>query len=297
MIRVGPAGWSYPDWEGRVYPRSKPKGFHALAHLAPMIDCVEVNASFYAMPRAEHTSRWASLVQDHPGLRFIAKLLRDFTHLPPPKDEGEWAEKMGVWRAGIEPLRRRRLLSAVLVQFPASFNQTPGNVLRLGRIAGLLEGLPRVLEVRHRSWFEPPALATVAGLGFSMVHADLPAAWDHPPARFRPTGAIGYLRLHGRNGRDGFQSAASQGERYDYLYTPQEISDLARRADAIAGETEEMFVITNNHFGGQALANAVELRWLFGGRSPVAVRAELVEAFPHLEPLTWVEGSGGPSGN
>lgn len=296
MIRVGPAGWSYPDWEGRVYPRSKPKGFHPLAHLAPMIDCVEVNASFYAMPRAEHTARWASLVAGRPGFRFAVKLLRDFTHEPVPEDEGEWAGKMEAWRSGVEPLRRQGLLSAVLVQFPASFHQTPRSVLRLGRLAALLEGLPRVLEVRHRSWFEPPALATVAGLGFSMAHLDLPAAWDHPPVRFKPTGAIGYLRLHGRNGGEWFRPAAGRDERYDYLYSPGEISDLARRADAIAAETEEVFVITNNHIGGQALANAVELRWLLGGRRPVSAQAELVEAFPHLGPLTEVSGQGGPLG-
>ena len=62
MIRVGPAGWSYADWEGRVYPRTKPPGFHPLAHLARFFDLVELNSSFYATPNAEHARNWVRLV-------------------------------------------------------------------------------------------------------------------------------------------------------------------------------------------------------------------------------------------
>jgi len=293
VIRVGPAGWSYPDWEGPVYPRARPRGFHPLAYLAPFIDCVEVNSSFYALPRAEHASRWTELVRPHPQFRFIAKLLQDFTHQPVPEDDTEWEGKITAWRAGVEPLRRRKLLAAVLVQFPAGFHETPGNVRRLGRLAGLLDGLPTVLEVRHRSWFEPPALSEIAGLGYSLAHIDLPASWDHPPTRFRGTGPIGYLRLHGRNQEQWFRSSAGRDERYDYLYAPAELGDLAYRADAVAQDADETYVITNNHFEGQALANAIELRWLLGGRERVPAPAPLVEAFPHLAPLTKVEGQQG----
>ena len=195
--------------------------------------------------------------------------------------------------AGVEPLRRRKLLAAVLVQFPSGFHETPSHVRRLGQLAALLDGLPTVLEVRHRSWFEPPALSVIAGLGYSLAHIDLPPAWDHPPARFRSTGPIGYLRLHGRNQEQWFRSSAGRDERYDYLYTPAEIGDLAYRADAVAEDVDDTYVITNNHFGGQALANAIELRWLLGGREPVPAPAALVEAFPHLAPLTRVEGQQG----
>jgi uncharacterized protein YecE (DUF72 family) len=293
VIRVGPAGWSYPDWEGRVYPRSKPRDFHPLAFLAPFIDCVEINSSFYASPRAEHASRWASLVRDWPGFRFVAKLLRDFTHGPVPEDPAEWQAKAAAWRAGVEPLVRGKLLAAVLVQFPVSFHENLGNVRRLGTLRGLFEDLPLVLEVRHRSWFEPPALAEIGGLGFSLAHLDLPASWNHPPERFRPTGPLGYLRLHGRNDRQWFNSQAGRDDRYDYLYTPPEVGRIAQRADGISRETDETFVVTNNHFEGQALANAIELRWLLGGREPVPAPAELVASFPHLKPLVHVRGQSG----
>ena len=66
MIRVGPAGWSYADWEGRAWPRSKPRGFHPLAHLARFVDCIEINSSFYALTDPAHCARWVDLVADRP---------------------------------------------------------------------------------------------------------------------------------------------------------------------------------------------------------------------------------------
>ncbi len=293
MIRVGTAGWSYPDWEGRVYPRSKPRGFQPLAFLSGYIDCIEINSSYYTVPRAEHAAHWAELVSGQEGFRFIAKLLRSFTHGARPEESGEWEVEMERWLAGLAPLRRRGLLAAVLVQFPATFQESPENVRHLGVLATLLGDVPRVLEVRHRSWFEPPALSEIAGLGYSLAHIDLPASWNHPPERFRPTGPIGYLRLHGRNEGSWFRSSAGRNERYDYLYSPPEIGELAYRADAIAAASDQTFVIANNHFEGQALANALELKWLFGGRRPVAAPPELVAAFPHLAPLTTTKPPGG----
>lgn len=294
MIRVGPAGWSYPDWEGRVYPRHKPRGFHALHFLAPFVDCIEINSSFYALPRAQHSSRWAQHVAGQREFRFVAKLLQDFTHgsQAPESAEGseqcDWESKAADWRAGVEPLVRRGLLAAVLVQFPITFHNGPQEVQRLGRIRGLLEDLPLVLEVRHDSWFTPPALAEISGLGFSLAHLDLPAAWNHPPVRHRPTGPIGYLRLHGRNEGEWFRRSAGRDQRYDYLYSPPEVGELAERARSIASETDATYVITNNHFEGQALANALELRWLLNQRQPVPAPAELVATYPHLESLTVV---------
>lgn len=290
---VGPAGWSYPDWEGRVYPRTKPRGFHPLRFLAPFVDLVEINSTFYGIPRPEHAARWADCVGAQAGFRFVAKLLTDFTHTSEPPDFEVWQEKARLWRAGLQPLVRRRLLSAVLVQFPITFHQGPNEVRRLGRIANLMDGLPLVLEVRHASWYTPPALHEIAGLGYSLAHVDLPPAWNHPPARHRPTGPVGYLRLHGRNDAQWFRHDAGRDDRYDYLYTPPEVGALARKARSIAAETDETFVVTNNHFEGQALANAIELRWLLNDRRPVPAPRELVAAFPHLASLVEVRAGGG----
>jgi uncharacterized protein YecE (DUF72 family) len=82
-------------------------------------------------------------------------------------------------------------------------------------------------------------------------------------------------------------------DRYDYLYTPQEVGALAIRAHELSQETDQTWVVTNNHFGGQAVANGLEFKWLFGGRQPVAAPDEIVEAFPHLINIVEPRSQGG----
>ncbi len=288
MIRVGPAGWSYPDWEGKVWSRSKPKGFHALPFLARFVTCMEVNSSFYALPQAKHTSRWASYLEPWPDFRMVMKLHQSFTH--EAWDDAKAAESAQRFNEALVPLKRRKLLGGILVQFPITFLNSAQGVVRLGHIRSLFEGENLILEVRHSSWFEPPGLNAIGGLGYSLAHIDLPGAWNHPPDRHPPTGPTGYLRLHGRNDHHWFRSQSGRDQRYDYLYPPPEVGQMATKADAISKESEETYVVTNNHFEGKAMANALELRYLLEGRNPVAAPAPLVSTYPHLKPVTRVEG-------
>lgn len=284
MIRVGPAGWSYPDWEGIVYPRAKEKGFHPLAHLARYVDCVELNSSFYATPRAEHAARWATLIADRPRFRFTAKLERVFTHqkLPP---EPELTHRAEAFLEGLEPLRAAGRLSALLVQFPFGFVQGAAGVERLARLASAFGHLPLVLEVRHRSWFEDEGLTAIADLGYSLAAIDLPAADDHPPAVPPLLGPLGYVRLHGRNASAWFDPKAGRDRRYDWLYAPEELAEVVQVTRRLATGRDETFVITNNHFSGKAVANALELLFALGGERPLAP-AELRSAFPRLREVT-----------
>lgn len=301
MIRVGPAGWSYPDWEGKVYPAPKPAGFHPLAWLARFFDCVEINSTFYAMPRPEHAERWARLVADHPDFRFSVKLNREFTHgrefllgheaHEHPASDG-WPAMADEFRAGIEPLRRAHRLSCVLAQFPASFLFGQDEVRRLGRLKGLFPDTALVLEVRHHSWFTPPALDTLRGLSYSLAYIDLPPAWNHPPDWHVSTGPIGYLRLHGRNAQQWFRKDSERDEKYDYLYSRPELEGIVRKAERIAALHGESAVVANNHFAGKAVANAIEILSLLR-REPVPAPEEIVESFPHLRPLTRIEGQQG----
>lgn len=293
-VRVGPAGWSYADWEERVYPAARPPGFHPLAQLARSFDCVEVNSTFYGLPDERNARRWVQLVAERPRFRFVVKLHRDFTHAAESAEglESErFAELATRFRAGIAPLASARRLSAVLAQFPVSFLFGRLELRRLGRLRALLEPLPVVLEVRHQSWFVPPGIDAVRGLGFSLAHVDLPAAWNHPPPFHAPTGPLGYLRLHGRNSEQWFRPGAQRDQRYDYLYDERELDELAARARRIADQHAETFVVTNNHFRGQAVANAVELLHRLTG-ALVPAPALLVRSFPRLAPLVEAEGQG-----
>ena len=168
MIRVGPAGWSYPDWEGAVYPRQKPRGFHPLRMLARYVDCIEINSSFYATPRADYCERWVDLVRDRPDFRFTAKLQNVFTH---QQLDEEFDPSARSYLAGLEPLRAAGRLSACLVQFPLSFHRTRPAFDRLARLAETFGHLKLVLEVRHRSWFDADSLGEITRLGYSLETA------------------------------------------------------------------------------------------------------------------------------
>jgi len=290
VIRVGPAGWSYPDWDGKVWPRTKTKDFHGLPFLARYLTCMEVNSSFYALPKPKVVGRWADLLEPFEDFAVIMKLYRDFTH--GPWVETEATQNAKTYQQALVPLERKKKLKGILVQFPITFLHGREEIFRLGRIRRLFEGKPLILEVRHHSWFERPVLSELRGLGYSLAYIDLPEAWNHPPPDHPATGPIGYLRLHGRNSQHWFSAQSGRDQKYDYLYSPPEIGQLAYRVDSIAKRSEETYVVTNNHFEGKAVANALELRFLLEGRRKVAAPATLVETYPHLKEITIPEGQG-----
>src|SRR6266446_4124154 len=205
MIRVGVAGWDYPDWEGTVYPSPLPRGFDRLSFLADYFDAIEINVTFYRQPDREMSRSWASRVSSKGSFRFTVKLYRGMTHLRGAR--AREAEGLGVdlrseadrFLEGIDPIVSAGLLGALLVQFPHSFHDLPENRDHLARIARLLPGLPVVAEFRHRSWDHDEALRFLHELGAGFCNIDQPLIG----AALRPTGhvtsPVAYIRLHGRN--------------------------------------------------------------------------------------------------
>ena len=287
MIRTGTAGWSYPDWEGVVYPRHKGANFHPLRYLAHYVECVEVNSTFYAHPGREVVSSWSRVLAGRPNFLLTAKLHRDFTHAEALAPDAQASATS--FLAALEPIVSTGRLRALLAQFPVSFQYGASEVRRLSRLHALFESLPIVLELRHASWFQPPALNAIRGLGCSLAHIDLPPAWNHPPTWFPAVGRLGYLRLHGRNKSAWFDARAGRDQKYDYLYSEAEMGEIATRTARIAKEHEETFVVTNNHFTGKALVNALQLIARLRGQ-PTLAPAELVHAYPELQKCTRHEG-------
>jgi uncharacterized protein YecE (DUF72 family) len=296
MIRVGPAGWSYPDWEGRVYPRRKPKDFHPLRLLARYFDCVEINSSFYAAPSARNSAHWAELVHDRPGFRFTAKLQQLFTHEQLSEDARSRDAAVRAFHQGLQPLADAHRLAALLVQFPHSFRRNAASEARLRWIAETFGGWPLVLELRQRSWFAPEALAFVRALGYTLCAIDLPIEADRPSeAELVAVGErsgprpLAYLRLHGRNAAAWFDPRAGRDQKYDYLYEPGEVREIVQATRRLAQGADETFVITNNHFSGKAVANALEILAGLGG-GQVLGPVELLEAFPRLRACVRPDG-------
>jgi uncharacterized protein YecE (DUF72 family) len=288
-IRVGTAGWSYADWEGRVWPRPRPPGFHGLAWLARYFDCIEVNSTFYALPDPRHVEHWVRIVEDRPDFRFAAKLLQRFTHEAWDPADADVERDARAYRAAIDPLVQSGKLSAVLVQYPFSTRATEAAGARLERLHELFADLPLVLELRHASWFREPARSRLVELPSSLAWIDWPAGPDQAPREFEPSGPLGYMRLHGRNAAGWSDPRAGRDQRYDHLYARDEIDEVVDRVRRLAAGRDETLVVTNNHFSGKAVANGLELVAALQGRVPAAP-APLVEAFPYLQELVRVEG-------
>ena len=161
---------------------------------------------------------------------------------------------------------------------------------RLERILERAEGWPVVLEVRHRSWEADAATEWFLDNKVGWCAVDQPRL--AATARCLPlvTSDVGYLRMHGRNAGNWFRPDAGRDARYDYLYSRDELGELAEPIREMATQAAEMFVIQNNHFRGQALANALQLKHLLQEPLPLAPE-ELVALYPQLEPEVTVRRS------
>ncbi len=147
LLRVGPAGWSYEDWRGIVYPKHRPHEFHEASFLAQYFDTIEINTSFYHPLQATHIRQWINLVSANPRFLFTAKLWQKFTHesSATPEDERTVC-------SGFDALLEAGKLGAVLMQFPFSFHHTPDNIAYLKKLLTRFRDYPLVVEVRHASW-------------------------------------------------------------------------------------------------------------------------------------------------
>jgi uncharacterized protein YecE (DUF72 family) len=280
-VRIGPAGWSYPDWAGMVYPKPKPRGFHETEFLAQYFDTIEINTSFYHPLRAEHCQQWVARVSANPRFLFTAKLWKRFTHHNAPTLEDERAV-----RAGFDVLRDAGKLGAVLLQFPFSFHRTSENAAYLDSLLKRFADFPLVVEVRHATWNEVGFYAMLYARGVGFCNIDQPLIGRSLKPSERATASIGYVRLHGRRYDTWFSDDPDlpRSERYNYLYNDEELEPWTKRIHAVASRAQSTFVLTNNHFLGKSVVNALQLISLLRG-AKVNVPEPLRPHYPQLEKI------------
>jgi uncharacterized protein YecE (DUF72 family) len=277
LIRTGPAGWSYPDSRGHVYPADVPSKFDALAFLADYFDTIEVNATFYRpQPRKTYAS-WVRRVAPNESFRFAVKLWQRFTH----ERTGPWTgDDVRLVTEGLETLAEAGRLGALLAQFPWSFK--PGEEARdwLRALAGAFAAWPVVVEVRHGDWAGREHLDFLRDLGVGFANIDQPVIGRSLEPSAEATSAVGYVRFHGRNYEHWFGENESSAERYDYLYSAEELTSWVDRIRALqaAPGVADVYVVTNNHFEGKGPANALMIRAMLGGR-PVLAPATLYATY------------------
>jgi uncharacterized protein YecE (DUF72 family) len=230
-VRIGCSGWSYDDWRGDLYPDGLPKR-RWLERYAEVFDTVEVNATFYRLPKEATVRGW---VEQVPGdFLFAVKASRYLTHM---KRLREIADAVARFWEPLEPLRRSRRLGPVLWQLPGSFHRDDD------LLAAALDRLPAAehcFEFRHPSWFAPAVGRLLKERGASLAIGD---DKRRPLPEARPVGEIAYLRLHyGHRGRDG-------------NYSDAELDGWRRRISAWRSR-RPVFVYLNNDWRGFAPANA-----------------------------------------
>jgi uncharacterized protein YecE (DUF72 family) len=279
-VRVGPAGWSYPDWGGIVYPAKPSRSFDPLEYLSSYFDLVEINSTFYRVPARATCRRWVERVASRPDFVFTAKVPQQITHGSAPASGLEIAE----FKSAIEPLVEGERLGTLLVQFPWSFRAVPDATAYVKTLAEQFAPFPTVFEMRHGSWGAARGISFFRESGLALCGIDQPMIGDSLAGDvYVPGGGRAYFRLHGRNRAKWF-GEAGRDERYNYLYDSSELTPWSERVRDAAKRVESVFVVLNNHFRGQAVVNALQLQSMLTGKTARGPRS-LVSAYPSAADL------------
>jgi uncharacterized protein YecE (DUF72 family) len=276
-VYFGVAGWSYPDWNGILYP---PGLRGQLAYVARYVDLMEINSTFYRPPQARHAEDWLGQTRFKPEFRFSAKLHQDITH-GGTLDPG----MVRAFHEGFKPMTEAGALAHLLAQFKFDFNDTPERRGHLGRIREAFGDMATLtLELRHNSWQAPAALAFLGGLRVTVANLDYPSARSGFNLAECRVGADRYLRLHGRNAAAWFDKTAGRDEVYNYHYSKAELEGIRRRAGALARDSRSLTVVANNHFQAKEVTAILQLKAMVTGRR-VPVPPGLRAHYPELNEI------------
>jgi uncharacterized protein YecE (DUF72 family) len=257
MIHIGTSGYSYADWKGIYYPENI-KDNEMLSFYAQEFKASEINYTYYRMPAARTLAAMASKVPH--DFVFTVKAPKELTH--EAEDEGGRSrENFALFREALKPLVDEGKFGAVLAQFPNSFKPTPENRDYLPAFRDSMGDLPVVVEFRNAAWItdETMDLLRQNNLGYCCV--DEPHMRGLIPPIAVATAPIAYVRFHGRNAKKWWHQDEAY-ERYSYSYKPEELEEWVPKIDKLENTAQNTFVFTNNHFKGQAVDTARQLREL-----------------------------------
>ena len=283
LPRIGTAGWSYPHWNGLIYPKTSPHGFHPLELISRHLDVVEINSSFYQHLKPEVVKLWAKKISSNPRFQFTAKLNQRFTHQR-VIEEADVAS----FREGLLPLLNGGRLGALLMQFPWAFRFTEENREFFIRLRRAFHDFPLVAEMRHSSWMTEEAIGVFLDYRVGFCNIDQPEyTRAMPPTAFLTSG-VGYVRLHGRNPENSlgaFERGAVRQKQHDYLYSEAELAAWAQRIEHVNRYADATYVIFNNDAGGKSFVNSLQLRALMeskleSGSGRLTAPRELRRRFP-----------------
>jgi uncharacterized protein YecE (DUF72 family) len=233
--------------------------------------------------------KWAERTPE--GFEFSLKLYQKFTHPDmfakatggDPSQLG--AKDVDAFRAALEPLVKAGKLGALLAQFPASFKNDPESTGYLEWLLKSFKDYPIAVELRHRTWSEHPreTAQLLSAYDAALAQIDEPKFKTSIRQTLLPNvKSVYYLRLHGRNAAQWWKHEASE-DRYNYLYSEQELQPFAEAAKAASREVKKAYLYANNHFSAKSVANAAILKAQLGQELDGEYPAAFVEEYPELK--------------
>ena len=244
-VRIGLSGWNYGHWRNGVFYPSRLPASRWLEFYAERFDTVEVNSTFYRLPRRDAVARWLEQTPD--GFLFAIKASRYLTHVKRLRDLGPGLER---FLERIEPLLGTPKLGPLLWQLPPTFRRDDE------RLAGALARLPRELrhcvEFRDPSWFVEDTYALLREHGVALAIGDRPQVNAFQAHEL--TAGWTYVRFHG----------GTRGRRGNY--SDSELQEWAERLRGWS-RTHDVFAYFNNDWEGFAPKNAVLLKRFLSAES------------------------------
>jgi uncharacterized protein YecE (DUF72 family) len=262
-VRIGVCSWADEGLLKAWYPRGVSTAEKRLRYYAERFDVVEVDSPYYALPDPEVTERWARRTPD--DFTFHVKASAAMTwHEGEPSDEA-----FRLFRAALEPLELSGKLRGVLLQYHPRFTKTAEAKAELAQARVRLEPLVPLVEFRHRSWMDEAeradTLAFLEANGLAYVSLDSPRtrASNVSPRVAAATHRLAYVRFHGRNAKTwNIRGAESAAERFDWLYSDEELAEWVAPLARLADEAEEVYAMFNNNRDDFAPRSAQILRGL-----------------------------------
>jgi uncharacterized protein YecE (DUF72 family) len=277
---IGTAGWKYDDWIGSFYPRKESGGFDWLSYYAHYFNCIEVNSTFYA-----YMNPWIRKTQDAEDFSFVLKLHQDFTHKRTYTKKN--IEDMLSLLSAIHKANR---LGGLLVQFPQSFRFDGNSAAYISSLKELFGQYNLYMEVRHGSFQTADAYEFFRQARINCITIDQPVIGNAVNFKSFRTGDSLYVRLHGRNKKEWFagfgkqdtpQTDSDRSKRYEYLYSPGELTEMVQQIKDVIITVEKIYIITNNHPKGNAVANAFLLMSMLIERE-VLIPETTLTSYPQL---------------
>jgi len=239
-IYIGTSGWTYYHWRKIFYP-SNLKSENFLNFYAQHFNTVEINSSFYHLPRAKTFKNWHKKTPSN--FLFSVKVWRRITHLKKLKNvKSDF--KLFFNRA--ESLKEK--FGPLLFQFPANFRATKENIKRLVLFLKFVRNREKIkahlsFEFRHLSWFNNQIYNLLRRYNIALCWADTPKY----PYEEEITADYLYLRLHGHE------------VLYASKYSRKQIKSYAEKIERLPKKIKNVYVYFDNDFHGYALKNAREL--------------------------------------